>query len=43
MSSWVLKSLSEGGLSGEQAYLKGLLRLKASFGDMMKLQALNKV
>jgi aldehyde:ferredoxin oxidoreductase len=43
MDSRVLKAMSEGELSGEQAYLKRLLRMKASFGDMMKLQSLNKV
>ncbi len=42
MNSWVLKAMSAGELSGEKAYLKRLLRLKASFRDMMKLQSLNK-
>lgn len=43
MDSWVLKAMSTGEISGQKAYLKRLLRLKASFTDMMKLQSLNKV
>ncbi|MGC4115989.1 MAG: aldehyde ferredoxin oxidoreductase N-terminal domain-containing protein [Myxococcales bacterium] len=42
MDTWVLKSMSAGELSGEKAYLTRLLRIKASFGDMLKLQSLNK-
>ncbi len=43
MASWVLGAMARGELSGEQAYLKRHLRLKASFADMMKLQSLAKV
>jgi len=43
MDSRVMKAMSEGILSGEEAYLKRLLRLKASFTDMMKLQSLKKL
>ncbi|HEY3450661.1 MAG TPA: aldehyde ferredoxin oxidoreductase N-terminal domain-containing protein [Myxococcales bacterium] len=42
MDSWTLKSMSAGELSGEKAYLTRQLRIKASFGDMLKLQSLNK-
>jgi hypothetical protein len=42
MDSWVLKAMAEGEISGEQAYLRRHLRLKASFGDMMRLQALSR-
>jgi aldehyde:ferredoxin oxidoreductase len=43
MDSRVLKAMSVGEISGEQAYLKRLLKMKAPFTDMMKLQSLNKV
>lgn len=42
MSTWTLKAMSAGELSGEKAYLTRQLRIKASFGDMLKLQSLNK-
>jgi hypothetical protein len=35
--------MAEGELSGKDAYLKGLLRMKAPFGDMMKPQSLSNV
>jgi hypothetical protein len=43
MNTWTLAAMSRGELSGEQAYLRRQLRIKAPFGDMMKLQAINKV
>ncbi len=43
MTTWTLKAMSAGEISGEQAYLKRLLKIKASFADMMKLGSLNKV
>ncbi len=43
MDSRVMKAMSEKILTGEEAYLKRLLRLKASFTDMMKLQSLKKL
>lgn len=43
MDSWVLKAMATGEISGEQAYLKRLLKMKSSFSDMMTLQALGKV
>lgn len=43
MDTRIIKAMSNGKLTGEQAYLKRLLRLKAPFTDMMKLQALNKL
>ncbi len=43
MDSRVIKAMSDGRITGEQAYLKRLLRLKAPFTDMMKLQSLNKL
>ena len=43
MDSGVLKAMDEGEINGMQAYQKRLLKTKASFGDLMKLQALNKV
>jgi putative sterol carrier protein len=42
MDTWTLKAMSAGELSGEKAYLTRRLRIKASFGDMLKLQTLNK-
>ncbi len=42
MDTWTLRAMSAGELSGEKAYLTRRLRLKASFGDMLKLQALNR-
>lgn len=42
MDTWTLKAMSAGELSGEKAYLTRRLRIKASFGDMLKLQSLNK-
>ena len=42
MNTWTLKAMSAGELSGEKAYLTRQLRIKASFGDMLKLQSLNK-
>ncbi len=41
MDSWVLAALASGELDGKNAYFKRLLRVKAPFGDMMKLQSLN--
>lgn len=43
MDSRVFQAMSEGRITGEQAYLKRLLRLKAAFTDMMKLQSLSKL
>ena len=43
LDSRVIKAMSDGRITGEQAYLKRLLRLKAPFTDMMKLQSLNKL
>jgi hypothetical protein len=43
MDTWVLREMSAGRLSGKQAYFKRLLRIKAAFGDMMKLQSLNRL
>ncbi len=43
MDTWTLEAMSAGRLSGEKAYLTRRLRIKASFGDMLKLQSLNKV
>lgn len=43
MDSWVLRAISAGELSGKQAYFRRLLKIQSSFGDMMKLQALNRV
>jgi len=43
MDSRVIRAMSDGRVTGEQAYLKRLLRLKAPFTDMMKLQSLNKL
>ncbi len=43
MDSRVMKAMAEGVITGEEAYMKRLLRLKASFTDMMKLQSLKKV
>jgi len=43
MDSRVIKAMYEGRITGEQAYLKRLLRLKAPFTDMMKLQSLSKL
>jgi len=42
MDTWTLASMARGELGGEQAYLRRLLRIRASFADMMKLQSLNK-
>ena len=43
MSTATLAAMTRGELSGMQAYRQRRLRLRASFSDMMKLQALNKV
>jgi aldehyde:ferredoxin oxidoreductase len=43
MDTATLQAMSEGRLSGEQAYLRRRLRIKAPFADMMALQSLNKV
>ena len=43
LNTWTLAEMSAGRLSGEKAYFKRQLRIKASFADMMKLQSLNKV
>jgi len=43
MDTAVLRAMDEGTMNGMQAYQKRLLKTKASFGDLMKLQALNKV
>jgi putative sterol carrier protein len=42
MSTQVLRAMTRGELSGFQAYQQRKLKLRAAFGDMMKLQALNK-
>ncbi|MBW2523986.1 MAG: SCP2 sterol-binding domain-containing protein [Deltaproteobacteria bacterium] len=42
MNTWTLQAMSAGRLSGEKAYLTRQLRIKASFGDMLKLQSLNR-
>jgi aldehyde:ferredoxin oxidoreductase len=41
MDTWTLKAMSSGELSGEKAYLTRRLRIKASFGDLLRLQSLN--
>ena len=43
MHSSVLKAMDEGTINGMQAYQQRRLKTKAAFGDLMKLQALNKV
>ena len=43
MHSAVLKAMDEGIINGMQAYQQRRLKTKAAFGDLMKLQALNKV
>jgi hypothetical protein len=43
MDTSTLKAMSEGSLSGEEAYLRRRLRVKAPFADLMKLQSMNKV
>jgi hypothetical protein len=43
MHSAVLKAMDEGVINGMQAYQQRRLKTKAAFGDLMKLQALNKV
>jgi aldehyde:ferredoxin oxidoreductase len=43
MNTTVLEAMTKGKVSGLQAYQQRLLKLKASFSDMMKLQSLNKV
>ncbi len=43
MHSAVLKAMDEGIINGMQAYRQRRLKTKAAFGDLMKLQALNKV
>jgi len=43
MTSATLKAMSTGQLSGDRAYLRRLLRIRAPFADMMALQSLNKV
>ena len=43
MDTYTLRSMSVGALSGEQAYLRRRLRIRASFADLMRLQSLNKV
>ncbi|MFH2008677.1 MAG: aldehyde ferredoxin oxidoreductase N-terminal domain-containing protein [bacterium] len=43
LDTWTLAEMSAGRLSGEKAYFKRRLRIKAAFADMMKLQSLNKV
>jgi hypothetical protein len=41
MDTATLQAMSRGELSGKTAYLTRRLRIKASFGDLLKLQALN--
>ena len=41
MDSRTMQAMNRGEIDGLQAYQRGLLRLKASFKDMMKLQSLN--
>jgi len=43
MTSATLRALSTGELSGEHAYLRRRLRIKAPFADLLALQSLNKV
>jgi aldehyde:ferredoxin oxidoreductase len=43
MDTATLQAMSSGELSGEQAYLRRRLKIKAPFADMMALQSLNKV
>ena len=43
MHSSVLRAMDEGSINGMQAYQQRRLKTKAAFGDLMKLQALNKV
>ena len=42
MSTGALLAMTRGELSGFQAYQQRKLKIRAAFGDMMKLQALNK-
>ncbi len=43
MDSLTLRAMARGELTGLKAYQQGALRVSASFADMMKLQALNKI
>jgi hypothetical protein len=43
MDSETLRAMTRGELSGEQAFRRRRLKLKASFSDMMKLQSLDKL
>ena len=43
MDSCILKAMDQGQINGMQAYQKRLLKTKAAFGDLMKLQSLNKL
>jgi hypothetical protein len=43
MHSSVLRAMDEGAINGMQAYQQRRLKTQAAFGDLMKLQALNKV
>ncbi len=43
MHSAVLKAMDEGVINGMQAYQQRRLKTRAAFGDLMKLQSLNKV
>jgi hypothetical protein len=43
MDTAILRAMAAGELTGMQAYQQRKLKTKAAFGDLMKLQALNKV
>jgi len=43
MDSQTLRAMTRGEISGQEAFRKRRLRLKASFQDMMKLQSLDKL
>jgi hypothetical protein len=43
MDSETLRAMTRGEISGEQAFRRRRLKLKASFSDMMKLQSLDKL
>jgi hypothetical protein len=43
MDSGTLRAMTRGEISGEQAFRRRRLKLKASFSDMMKLQSLDRL
>jgi aldehyde:ferredoxin oxidoreductase len=43
LDTWTLRAMSARELSGEKAYLTRRLRIRAAFGDLLKLQSLNKL